>query len=175
MSEFLEGNSNVLFHILYEFHIFLYTLNYTSKSAEFHNIILDAQRIHARAVLDFFRDQKKYKDDIIITDILDKSVNPDEYIFADSDEIEAIRKIINKTTAHLTYESCKEDIYHDNDDLHIRLFVKLVNLIKHFVFHLPDILNDENKAYLNDTKTQELHASIKSEILITMIKNGNNF
>lgn len=159
---YLEGNENKLVHIFYEFYIFLYLLNHDSlECQELHNILEESRRIHARCVVNFFvKNKNRYKDDLIVSDIVEPEYLP-EYIFPKEKYKNAL-DIINKSTAHLTLTSCKENFYtKEKEEECKKFYVAIAEYISHFTWQVDKIIKDTLREKLKTDEVSRLISQVK--------------
>lgn len=172
---YLEGNDNELVHIFYEFYIFLYLLNHDSKQCqELHNVLEDARRIHSRAIMDFFSDTKKKKDDIIVKDIV-KNDFASNYYF-DKNKYSDVRYLINKATAHLTEASCKSTVFPDGLEEKCKgFYVELAKMIMKFTSDIGTVIKDYLRPKLQENEVHNLINNVIDYELATILKNQKYF
>lgn len=178
--DFLEGNPNELVHVFYEFYMFLFLLNHDSKtSQELHNILLESRLLRSRVIMDFFSEKKKRPnnkpcDDITVDDIV-KNGQASNYYF-DKSKYSDVRRLINKTTAHLTNASCSAAIFPTGlEDKTKFLYVDLAKMILNFVGNINTIIKDDLKTKLQDEDVRKLISDIVVYEFETIIKNLQYF
>lgn len=173
---YLEGNENQLVHIFYEFYIFLYLLNHDSKECqELHNVLEESRRIHARCVVNFFvKNKKRYKDDLIVSDIVEQKYLL-EYIFP-KEKYQNALDIINKSTAHLTLTSCKENFYtKEKEEECKKFYVAIAEYIAHFTWQIDKIIIGELREKLKTDEVSGFISKIKEYDYYTFFSNINYY
>ncbi len=105
-SDVSTTKNSVLHHVLYEIQMLLAVLHCQSKELLVTNLLVETYFLHLRNLLEFFANKRKFRTDIIVSDIVE---NADSLAIESSTKNELLR-LISQTLSHLSLNRCKEDI-----------------------------------------------------------------
>jgi len=138
IKKLFDRKKNIFDHIFYEIEMFLYTFsdsNIKNLNVYLKNAVMESNRIHLRNLFDFFRKEKRYDDDIIISDLISnagtlRKIENVEDKFKNL--VKECKEVIDKLTAHLTLkrinkskdfmEKCNPKEYFDSIIENLRIF-----------------------------------------------------
>lgn len=144
----------VLDHVLYEFEMYFISFNYLTNhniklKQGFINAFFISHRTHIRNIYDFFKDCKKFDDDIICHDIIKQDI-----ILTNNEEekklLETAKENINKANSHLSFTRVVEYKTLEKKGIpNDKLFSIITKAIYEFIKTLL-----KNKKYVYDGKLE---------------------
>jgi len=134
---------SILHHIIYEIQMYFVIYQVTPKSLVEVNLLYECYYLHLRNLLEFFSVKRKYKTDIIISDIV---IDAKELVI-ESDLKNEILKLISQTLSHLSLNRVEPGIEHG-----LLIRSKLINPIVTRSISL--FLDDLNSNILNDHRLE---------------------
>lgn len=161
MGEYTEDSTNVLYHILDEFLLFINSVIFfhVFHDKGMKNVALDTLYIHSRSLSDFFSNMKNNSNDLICKDLIDKDI---KFIGLSKQS----RKYINIVTAHISKKRCGTKL--DNnvffDDMK-----NILTAIDSFVDCLDDSINIEYRACLEDDDVVSIREIINYRLQVAVL------
>lgn len=159
MNEYVEDINNSIFQVFNELSLFLDCIYYfhTINDKRLKNITLDAMRLHTRAIVEFFGENRKYADDLIYTDLI--TTNDDLSVSMSAN----MKEFLNKVTAHISKK--RGSISFDNKE-YFGLIKELLFSIEKFMNRCEDSLKNE---YQKDYQMEDVEV-LKEYIQIKLVQ-----
>ena len=166
MEKYLDNYDNPIAQILNEFLMFLFVIQHDCKSNKMlHNVLIESQKIHTRALCEFFLEERKYRDDIIYKDLITSKI--DLTVSMNNN----VRDFINKSSAHISRQRGKIKIPHKEfKDLQKGL-IKSINL---FINEMDCNLKSNYVDYYRNEDVQKMRMNVLTQILTVVTRNAQD-